>query len=68
MFEYIQNNTWSVSILVGFFTFAFFAAKFCHFGINQAKDKSVAPLCLVISALCGLVLTVFVHVILTLAH
>jgi hypothetical protein len=68
MFEYLQNNTWSVSMLVGFFAFTIIASKFCHFGINQAKDKGVAPLCLVISALCGVVLTVFVHVLLSLAH
>jgi len=68
MYDFMYNNAWSVSILVGFFCFVIISSKFCHFGVNEAKDKGVAPLCIFVSALCGVVVAVVVHVLVSLMH
>jgi uncharacterized membrane protein YidH (DUF202 family) len=63
MGNFIRENTGSFSILIGFLFFMFMALRFNHRKMNQVKDKGVVFLCIVVSAIIGLVVALFVNVL-----
>jgi hypothetical protein len=64
----IFEHTGSFSILVGFLFFIFLASRFNHIRMSKVGDRSVAGLYILMSALCGTVISVMAYVLATLFH
>ena len=63
MYSFMQSQPWSFSLLTGFLFFIFLASAFNHRKMNKVHDKTVPILTIVVSLLCGVVVTLFVNVL-----
>lgn len=68
MGEFAALHPWSFAVFSGFLVFISLASLFNHRKMSQVKDKTVAIMCIIVSALSGLVVTVFVKILVNLVH
>ncbi|MBE0599079.1 MAG: hypothetical protein IH614_17660 [Desulfuromonadales bacterium] len=66
MVAFIQTHQGPIAFLAGLMFFILLASRFNHAKLRHVNDQSVAVLCITVSALCGLVVSSFVYLIITL--
>lgn len=63
MVEFIHTHQGAIAFLAGLMFFILLASRFNHGKLRRVNDRSVALLCITVSALCALVVFAFVYVI-----